>query len=106
MAIVCEPLGPEPKSFESPEKFLKYYNKNKDELDKLTTRELNRQFNVEGYHFGRKRGALRIEQWEGHSKYYTPRIKDLSELEHRIEALESKLTLVAEYISHLHQQSA
>jgi hypothetical protein len=98
MAIIC--TATEPQIFDSPEKFLKYYSKNKDEIDQLTTHRLNKQFTIEGYHLGRKNGILHIEPEIGkHAKYYVPKVQDLCELEHRVEALESKLTLLAEYIT-------
>ena len=45
-------------SFESKEQFMRYYDKNKDTIDKMATRGLNTKFKIDGYKIGRKNKQL------------------------------------------------
>ncbi|MBP3606749.1 MAG: hypothetical protein J6J11_00285 [Treponema sp.] len=48
----------EQKTFETAQDFLKYYEKNKDDLDEINTRSMNLKFKINGHHIGRKQGKL------------------------------------------------
>ena len=45
-------------SFESKEQFMRYYDKNKDDIDNMATRGLNTKFKIDGYKIGRKNKQL------------------------------------------------
>lgn len=46
------------KNFDSPQDFLKYYEKNKDEIDEVKTRSLNLKYKIKDHHIGRKQNKL------------------------------------------------
>jgi virulence-associated protein VapD len=58
------------KTFENKEAFEHYYSKNKEAMDKMTAHKLNKTYQVEGYHIGRKKGieGIVLKKWQG-SRY-------------------------------------
>ena len=44
--------------FESKEEFNRYYNKNKEAIDKMATRGMNVKFKIEGFKIGRQKGNI------------------------------------------------
>ena len=46
--------------FESKEEFIRYYNKNKETIDKMSTRGLNMKISIEGYKIGRLKKELTL----------------------------------------------
>jgi len=57
---IIKPLTENTKEFNNAQDFIKYYDLNKIELDKLSTCALNKKFKVNGYHLGRKKGELKL----------------------------------------------
>ena len=56
--IVYEKLSSNPIKFESTDEFMRYYYKNKDMIDNMKTRGMNRKFIIDGYKIGRKEGKI------------------------------------------------
>lgn len=48
------------KQFETPEEFLKFYDKNKDSIDETNTRALNLKYKINDHKIGRKNGKIII----------------------------------------------
>ena len=55
---VFENLSDNIVSFDSKEQFMRYYDKNKDDIDNMATRGLNTKFKIDGYKIGRKNKQL------------------------------------------------
>lgn len=57
---IIKPISNDMKEFNNESDFIKYYELNKTELDKLSTCALNKKFKIKGYHLGRKKGELKL----------------------------------------------
>ena len=57
---IIKSISDDTKEFNDTSDFIKYYELNKTELDKLSTCALNKKFKVKGYHLGRKKGELKL----------------------------------------------
>lgn len=55
---VFENIGDNIIEFETKEEFDRYYKKNKEFIDNMKTRGLNRKFVIKGYRIGRKKGNI------------------------------------------------
>ena len=55
---VFENIGDNVVEFESKEEFDRYYKKNKEMIDNMKTRGLNRKFIIQGFKIGRKKGNI------------------------------------------------
>ena len=53
-------LSDENLHFESKEEFDRYYKKNKETIDKMSTRALNRKISIDGYKLGRLKKELTL----------------------------------------------
>ena len=53
-------LSDEHLNFESKEEFDRYYKKNKETIDKMSTRALNRKISIDGYKLGRLKKELTL----------------------------------------------
>ena len=53
-------LSDEHLHFESKEEFDRYYKKNKETIDKMSTRALNRKISIDGYKLGRLKKELTL----------------------------------------------
>lgn len=47
-------------TFETKEDFIRYYERNKEAIDKISTRGLNRKYFIEGYRIGRLKNVLTL----------------------------------------------
>ena len=55
---VFENLSDNVITFDSKEEFMRYYNKNKESIDKMATRGLNTKYKINGFKIGRKQGSI------------------------------------------------
>lgn len=55
---VFENIGDNVLSFETKEDFMRYYNKNQNMIDNMSTRGLNRKFKIDGFKIGRLQGKI------------------------------------------------
>ena len=55
---VFENIGDNVLSFETNEDFMRYYNKNQNMVDNMSTRGLNRKFKIDGFKIGRLQGKI------------------------------------------------
>ena len=55
---IYKKISEDPRTFETVSDFLKYYEKNKEDLDEMNTRSMNLKFKINGHHIGRKQGKL------------------------------------------------
>ena len=53
-----KPKSSDPVNFETKEEFQRFYSKNKDEIDKMSTRTINKKFIINGYKIGRSKNEL------------------------------------------------
>lgn len=76
---VFENIGDNVVKFETKEDFMRYYNKNQESIDAMSTRGLNRKFKIDGFKIGRLQGKIILYP--------------LKETEHKSEELDSKTKL-------------
>ena len=55
---VFENIGDNVLSFETKEDFMRYYNKNRELVDAMSTRGLNRKFKIDSFKIGRLKGKI------------------------------------------------
>lgn len=55
---VFENIGDNVLSFETKEDFMRHYNKNKESIDSMSTRGLNRKYHIDGFKIGRLKGEI------------------------------------------------
>ena len=65
---VFENIGDNVIEFETKEEFERYYKKNKEFIDNMKTRGLNRKFIIHGFRIGRKKGNIILYPTEIKSK--------------------------------------
>ena len=61
---IIKSITDDTKEFNEALDFIKYYELNKTELDKLSTCALNKKFKVKGYHLGRKKRRIKINTFK------------------------------------------
>lgn len=86
--------------FNSDSDFLKYYEKNKDNIDEINTRALNLKFKINGYKIGRKEGKIILYPINNVSKV------DIEEdsnntLKHEVEELKTRVNILENMINNL-----
>ena len=57
---IIKPITEDTREFKDSSDFIKFYELNKAELDKLSTCALNKKYKINGYHLGRKKGELKL----------------------------------------------
>ena len=57
---IIKPITEDTREFKDSSDFIKFYELNKTELDKLSTCALNKKFKIKNYHLGRKKGELKL----------------------------------------------
>ena len=68
---VFENIGDNVIEFETKEEFDRYYKKNKEFIDNMKTRGLNRKFIIHGFRIGRKKGNIILYPTEVKNKDMT-----------------------------------
>ena len=58
---VIEPIRNYLQEFETPQDFSKYYEMNKDEMNKWTTQKLNKSLHVKGYRITKIKGEIMLK---------------------------------------------
>ena len=96
-------------SFDTKEEFERYYNKNKESIDKMKTRGLNKKFTITGYKIGRLKGNIMLYPLNNTPMQETnvqpnTDVTDLLELKldnisERIKKIESQLNAIIKYLS-------
>ena len=78
------------KEFDTGEEFLKYYEKNQDGINAITTRALNLKYKIKGFKIGRKDGKIVLYPVEKNSDDLQKQIDELrTELERLTEIVKS-----------------
>jgi hypothetical protein len=104
------PYNPEPKLFETDNEFNEYYHSNKDEMDKMTTYQLNKAFKIKDYHIAKrlindkKEIVLTREYYKPVQTLYKEmcensdmeHAKKIVNLEDRVKALENLVNILIE----------
>jgi hypothetical protein len=89
---IIEPMTKPVREFANPEAFMKFYTKHADEINDKNTVMLNKMYNIEGYHIGRRKGEIVLNKWCGYNKFYVRKTVDVvAGSEDRVTALEEKL---------------
>jgi hypothetical protein len=86
-----------PRKFGSIKEFLKYYDKNKEELKNVTTYNLNQRFHVDGYIIRKIHGAITFRRKEPNPEYYT--VKNKKSNEERLKTLETAFNQIVEILN-------
>lgn len=98
---IIKPITDDTKEFNDSSDFIKYYELNKTELDKLSTCALNKKFKIKGYHLGRKKGELKLiplnlyrpSEYEVHQQDTT--------IEDKIDILNMKIDKLTKFLTQL-----
>ena len=61
---IIEPIKNYLKEFKTVDEFNLWYNKNKDEIDSLTTHKLNKMYHIDGYRITKIKGKLCLKKFE------------------------------------------
>lgn len=87
---IYKKISEDPRTFETVSDFLKYYEKNKEDLDEMNTRSMNLKFKINGHHIGRKQGKLilyPIKKFEENA----PENENIQEMKNQIRELQEGL---------------
>ena len=82
------------KEFDTGEEFLKYYEKNQDGINAITTRALNLKYKIKGFKIGRKDGKIVLYPVE----------KNSDDLQKQIDELRNDLDQLSEIVKSLMKQ--
>lgn len=55
---IIEPITKCLETFKSPQEFTLYYNKNRNEMNSMTTQKLNKSYHIDGYRITKIKGEL------------------------------------------------
>ena len=109
---VFENIGDNVVKFETKEDFMRYYNKNQESIDAMSTRGLNRKFKIDGFKIGRLKGKIilyhlkeneyKAEQTETKSDELDSKTKltineKLDFMNRRLKKMEEMLEIVIQY---------
>ena len=109
---VFENIGDNIVPFETKEDFMRYYNKNQNTIDAMSTRGLNRKFKIDGFKIGRLQGKIilyplkeserKAEQSEPKSEELDSKTKltineKLDFMNRRLKKMEEMLEIVIQY---------
>ena len=89
---VIEPISKHTKEFDTVDEFNLYYNKNKEEMDKLTTHKLNKLYLIKGYRITRIKNVLSLKKMKQNSQYDID--NELDELKKEIQYIREITKLV------------
>lgn len=85
-------------NFDSKESWDKFYAKNKEDIDAMTTNALNIKYKVDGYRFGRKQKQLFLfpvvkkeEKLEESKQFNDEQIEKITDLQSKLNEITSKL---------------
>lgn len=91
---VIEPISKHTKEFDTVDEFNLYYNKNKEEMDKLTTHKLNKLYLIKGYRITRIKNVLSLKKMKQNSQYEIDLGNELDELKKEIQQIREITKLV------------
>lgn len=106
---VFENISDNPISFETKEDFNRYYERNKETVDKFSTRGLNKKFIITGYKIGRKKGEIilypvQIPRSQSPQEKFDS-INDRSMLEEKIDSMNERLKKIETMLQMLLNQT-
>lgn len=85
-------------NFDSKEEFDRFYLRNKEEIDKMTTNSLNIKYKIKGFRFGRRNGELMLfpsmkneEKTTQNNEFVQEQMEKLSEMQSKFDEMASKL---------------
>lgn len=81
--------------FENKEEFQRYYNKNKEAIDKMPTRGLNVRFKINGYKLGKQKGELML---------YPAKVQTDTKKEEQSKALEDKVEKLSTLVNAINEK--
>ena len=101
---IIEPIRDYLKVFSSADEFNIWYTKNKDEVDLLTTNNLNKMYKIQGYRITKIKGVLMLkkcnESQETTQSANSPLVpNDLQELHDEIKNIKSTVNKIIEYLN-------
>jgi len=65
---IIEKFSPDPIHFDSKEEFIDHLTDNKDDMDKMSTRKLNKMFTIDGYKITKLKGEISLKSIKGSIK--------------------------------------
>lgn len=106
---VFENIGDNIIEFETKEEFDRYYKKNKEFIDNMKTRGLNRKFIIKGFKIGRKKGNILLYPIDKKIKQDIQEISDKNVVETEnnslnLDELEEIQTDIYKRLNNLHQR--
>ena len=87
-------IGDDPITFETPQDFNLYYERNKKSVDSFSTRGLNRKFIIPSYKIGRKRGEIilyPVQNQANHQSTSENIFDERSMIEEKIDSMNERL---------------
>ena len=104
---VFENIGDNVLGFETKEDFMRYYNKNKESIDAMSTRGLNRKFKIDGFKIGRLKGEIilyPLKETETKSEELDSKTKltineKLDFMNRRLKKIEDMINIVVEFLN-------
>ena len=96
---VIEPISKHTKEFDTVDEFNLYYNKNKEEMDKLTTHKLNKLYLIKGYRITRIKNVLSLKKMKQNSQYEIDLGNELDELKKEIQHMKETINNIIHFLN-------
>ena len=96
---VIEPISKHTKEFDTVDEFNLYYNKNKEEMDKLTTHKLNKLYLIKGYRITRIKNVLSLKKMKQNSQYDIDLGNELDELKKEIQYMKETINNIIHFLN-------
>ena len=94
---VIEPISKHTKEFDTVDEFNLYYNKNKEEMDKLTTHKLNKLYLIKGYRITRIKNVLSLKKMKQNAQYDID--NELDELKKEIQYMKETINNIIHFLN-------
>lgn len=92
---IIEKFSPDVTVFETKEDFIEYFDKNKDELNKLTTQKLNKMFNINGYKITKLLGEVSLKKVQESKSHNS----EIEEIQNKLQTLEKAFANLLETLT-------
>ena len=96
---VIEPISKHTKEFDTVDEFNLYYNKNKEEMDKLTTHKLNKLYLIKGYRITRIKNVLSLKKMKQNSQSEIDLGNELDELKKEIQYMKETINNIIHFLN-------
>lgn len=98
---IIEPISKYTKEFDTVDEFNLYYNKNKNDMDSLTTHKLNKMYYIKGYHITKIKNVLMLKKIKEENINGEQKNIEISELKQEIKQIKETINNIIHFLTSL-----